>query len=155
MYTGPVVVVAVLFAGTGSLVADVTLAVLTIGFTARWFDGTLKVDVIVRTSPGGIVPSAHGNTVTQSPALDTNVSPGGVGSATIAPDASLGPPLVTGMTYEMFAPGVAPAGPLLVMARSPDRTLTGVVAVAVLSVRSPSLAVVVTVAVLEMGLGVE
>ncbi len=41
------------------------------------------------------MPSAHGKTVTQLPALDRNVSPAGVGSATETAAASDGPELVT------------------------------------------------------------
>ena len=51
--------------------------------------------VIVRVAPAGTAPSAQGNAVVQSPAFDTNVSPGGVGSATVTPAASDSPSFVT------------------------------------------------------------
>ena len=57
--------------------------------------GTENVAVIVRVAPAGTAPSAQGNAVVQSPAFDTNVSPAGVGSATVTPAASDGPSFVT------------------------------------------------------------
>ena len=45
--------------------------------------------------PAATVPREHGNAVTQSPALDTNERPLGVGSATLTAAASDVPLLVT------------------------------------------------------------
>jgi len=60
--------------------------------------GTVNVDAIVREVPTAIVPSAHGNAVTQSPLFETNVNPGGAGSASTTETASDGPALLTVMT---------------------------------------------------------
>ena len=46
-------------------------------------------------APAGTVPSAHGNAVTQSPVLDTKVSPAGVTSVTTTVSAVDGPAFVT------------------------------------------------------------
>ena len=51
--------------------------------------------MIVRVAPGGNVPRLHGKAVVQSPAFETNVRPGGVGSASVTPVASDGPAFVT------------------------------------------------------------
>jgi hypothetical protein len=57
--------------------------------------GTAKVDVIACEAPGSMVPRLQGNGVVQSPAFETNVRPGGVGSFTTTPSASDGPVFVT------------------------------------------------------------
>ncbi len=51
--------------------------------------------MITRDCPAGMVPNAQGKAVVHAPALETNVSPGGVTSATLTPAASDGPALVT------------------------------------------------------------
>ena len=88
--------VAVLFAASGSgvVVAD-TPATLAIGDGPAYPTGTEKVAVIVRVTPAATAPNTQGNAVAQSPAVDTNVSPSGVGSVTVTPAASDGPPLTT------------------------------------------------------------
>jgi len=79
----------------GSVVADETVAVFWIGSGVVYDDGTEYVVVIVRDSPAGIVPSAHGYADTQSPVFDTKPSPAGVGSATDTAEASELPLFVT------------------------------------------------------------
>ena len=59
------------------------------------------------------------------------------------------------IVYVTFAPGVTFAGPVFETARSAEEAPTGVVTVAWLSVTFSSATVVVTVAVLEMGLGAD
>jgi hypothetical protein len=86
---------AVLFAGTGSNVVDATVATFAIDAGGPGDRETLKVAVIVRVTPAGIVPRLQGNAVVQSPAFDMNVSPAGVGSLTVTDAASDGPALVT------------------------------------------------------------
>ena len=51
--------------------------------------------MIVRVAAGGSVPRVHGKAVVQSPAFETNVRPGGVGSVSVTPVASDGPAFVT------------------------------------------------------------
>ena len=81
--------------GTAGGVALDTVAVLTMGLGVVYPDGTAKVAVIVRVAAGGSVSRSHGKAVAQSPAFETNVRPGGVGSASVTPVASDGPALVT------------------------------------------------------------
>ncbi len=82
---------------TGSPVGELTLMVLTMGSGPAYEGGTRKVAVIVRAAPAGTVPSAQGNAVVQSPLVETNVNPVGVGSVTATVAASLGPLFVTVM----------------------------------------------------------
>lgn len=79
----------VLFAALGSLLVEVTVAVLTIEPVA--LDGTVKVDVNVTLEPAGIVPSEQGNGVVHAPLFETNVTPAGGVSLTVTPVASDGP----------------------------------------------------------------
>ena len=85
-----VVALALLLATSASVTVVVTVAVLMIE-AAAYPVGTWNVATIVRVCPAGIVPSAHGNAVVQSPVFPTNVNPLGVGSDTVTPGASLGP----------------------------------------------------------------
>src|SRR5262249_10864396 len=73
---------------------------------------------MVRVVVGASEPSAHGKAVVQSPVLETNVSPGGVGSLTATLFADDGPPFVTVMVYVAVLPGTTLAGPVFVIARS-------------------------------------
>ena len=50
---------------------------------------------MVRVVPGAIVPRSQGKAVVQSPLVDTNVNPAGVGSSTVTPVATEGPALAT------------------------------------------------------------
>ena len=90
-----VVAVAVLLPDAGSVVVALTVATFTTGLAPAYPEGTLNVAVITRLAPAGTVPRLHGKAVVQAPALDTNVRPAGVTSATDTPAASLGPPFVT------------------------------------------------------------
>ena len=110
-----VTAVAVLFAGKLSGTDVVTLAVLLIAPGAAADCGTVNVATIVRVVPAGIVPSAHGNGVTQSPVFDTKVSPAGVGSSTTTAVASEGPALVTTIVYMTVPPGATVRRPVLTM----------------------------------------
>jgi hypothetical protein len=89
--SGVFVVALVLAVGVG---LD-AVAVLAIGLGAVYPDGIAKVAVIVRVAAGGNVPRLHGKAVVQSPAFDTKVRPGGVGSVSVTPAASDGPAFVT------------------------------------------------------------
>ena len=93
----PSSVIAVLLslAAAGSGVALATVAVFTIGSGVTYPAGMAYVVVIVPTAPAASVPSAHGKAVVHAPAFDTNVRPGGVGSATVTATASDGPAFVT------------------------------------------------------------
>ena len=90
-----VVAVLLLLAAAGSGVALATVAVFVMGFGATYPEGMAYVVVIVRTAPDARVPSAHGKAVVHAPAFDTNVRPGGVGSATVTDTAFDGPAFVT------------------------------------------------------------
>jgi hypothetical protein len=90
--SGVFVVALVLVAGGVGLDA---VAVLAIGLGVVYPDGIAKVAVIVRIALGGNVPRLHGKAVVQSPAFDTKVRPGGVGSVSVTPAASDGPAFVT------------------------------------------------------------
>jgi len=84
----------VLFDGTGSLVVELTLAVLVIVPVA--LDATCQIDVIVgQPGPEGTVPSEQGNGVVHAPEFETTVKPGGAGSLTVTPAAPDGPLFVT------------------------------------------------------------
>src|SRR3989304_6281992 len=61
-------------------------------------------------APAAPLPGAQGNAPVQSPALDTNVRPAGVTSATETPAASLGPLLVTVIVYTTLVPGATVPG---------------------------------------------
>ena len=88
-------IVARLLAGFGSLTPLRTVAALVISGGAavppprcrwrRWFASV----------PGAIVPRSQGKAVVQSPLVDTNVNPAGVGSSTLTPVAAEGPALAT------------------------------------------------------------
>ncbi len=87
---------------------------------------------MVRVAPAGTVPRAQGNAVTQFPAVERNVIPAGVASATFTLAASLGPLLVTVMVNATVCPGVTDVGPVWVTCRSAEPPATGVVTVPVL-----------------------
>ena len=91
----------------------------------------------------------------QAPALDTNVSPGGVGSLTETSVAASGPLLVTTRVYTTLVPGVAEAGPVLEMPRSVTNAVSAVDAVLVLLAGVGSVTADETVAVFTIGSGVE
>ena len=104
-----VVAVALLLAGSVSVVAVATVAVLLMSGPV-YPSGTAKVVRMIRVWPAGMVPSAQGNGVVQAPVFPTKVRPLGVGSDTVTPVASLGPWFV----HENRVGHVAPA-----MSRSP------------------------------------
>jgi hypothetical protein len=139
------------FPGDGSAVAEVTDAVLRIGLAPLYPEGTRYVAVMVRVAPAGIVPREHGNAVTQFPAVERNVKPAGVASATFAPAASLGPLFVTTIVNASVWPGVTDAGPVFVSRKSAEPDATGVEAVAVLLADAGSLLEALTVAALTIG----
>jgi hypothetical protein len=80
--TGQVFIVAdaVLSAGFGSVVVELTLAVFMSGDWVR--PDTVNVAVIVFVTPPSNAPSVQGNAVVQAPLLELHVSAAGVGSAT-------------------------------------------------------------------------
>src|SRR5690606_13288136 len=80
---------------------------------------------MVRVSPTTSVPSEQGNAVMQSPALETNTRPVGVGSVTVTLLAATGPALATTMVNTTCSPGAVAAGPVLLMLRA--GTSTGVI----------------------------
>src|SRR4029450_4258062 len=75
--------VALLLAPEGSAVSLLTDAVFMMGSGPVYNDGTAQVAAMVLVSPGASVGNVHGNTVVQSPLLETKASPtGGAGSST-------------------------------------------------------------------------
>src|SRR5262245_16683084 len=92
---------------------------------------------MVRVVPAGTVPSAHGNAPVHAPVLETNVSPGGVGSSTTTAVASDGPGFVTVIVKVRFVPAVTFGGPLFVSCTS-AAVMIAVVSVALLLSRSGS-----------------
>src|SRR5262245_29296562 len=93
--------------------------------TATVYDAT-----IVREAPGAIAPTEHGNAVVQSPEVETNRSPAGVGSSTTTSAALEGPALETTIVYSTWSPGSAEAGPSLVI----DRSASGAMSVSTVDV---------------------
>src|SRR5262245_53305674 len=111
--------VLVLLPRSGSIVGGVgadTVAVFTIGSASA--ASTAKVVVIVWDVPTASGPRVHGKAVVQAPPLDTNVSPAGVGSVTVAPATSDGPLFVIVRVYVTLVPGVGVSGPVLTISRS-------------------------------------
>src|SRR5438552_2411639 len=80
---------------TGSVVAEETVAVLTIGSGVEYEAGTEYVVVIVRVAPAATVPSEQGQAVVQAPVLATKTSPEGSVSETVTALASELPLFVT------------------------------------------------------------
>jgi hypothetical protein len=146
-------VVTVLEFGVGSGVLEVALAVFEIGLEVEYVLGTMYVTVIVLVCPFAIVPRLHGKAVMQAPVLETKFNPGGVGSLTLTFCESLGPLFLTVIVYETFVPGVALAGPVLVISRSPLAS-TGAVTVLELFAASASGVLELALAVFETGSGV-
>ena len=83
-----------MLAAAGSGVALDTVAVFKIGSGDTYPEGMAYVVMIVCTAPDARVPSTHGKAVAHAPAFDTNVSPGGVRSATVTDTAFDGPAFV-------------------------------------------------------------
>src|SRR5262245_33800883 len=132
--------------GFGSVVTVVTRASF---FTAAPMrsDLTMKRDVIVRLSPGGIVPRSHGNGVAQSPMLKTKSNSGSAMSATVTPAAADGPALRT----TRVKMGSLPNGPSSTSSLVTERSASGAswsVSVAVRLDVPPTPGVFWTVAVL-------
>src|SRR5688500_4431836 len=67
-----------------------------------------------RVSPDASVPRGHGKAFVQSPVLETNTSPGGVGKATSTPSAGSGPLFVTTIEYEKVVPRTTMGGLLAI-----------------------------------------
>ena len=95
----------------------------------------------------------QGKAVVQAPAVDPNVSPLGVASATLTLAASDGPGFVTTIVYTRLVPGTTFGGPVLVMPRSAEAAPSVVEAEAVLLAGAGSVVVADTDAVLTIGLG--
>src|SRR5262245_14640774 len=90
--------VLVLLSRSGSIVGGIgldTVAVFTIGSGPANSAGTEKVVKMICDAPAASGPRVHGKAVVQAPLLDTNVSPAGGGSVTVAPATSDGPLFVT------------------------------------------------------------
>ena len=90
-----VVAVALLFAGSVSVAMVATVAVLLMRVRSRVSEWNLEGGHDRSSRPAGIVPSAQGNVVVQSPLLPTNVNPLVVVSVTVTTVASRGPLLRT------------------------------------------------------------
>ena len=148
-----VTAVEVLFARTGSNVADDTDAVLV--RVATW-PGAVTVTV----TTGAAVPVARPAVVQVTetlptfvqvqpvPVADTSTTPTGRVSVTARPVASEGPRLSTASWYVTAPPATTVAGPVLAIARSAD-AVTAVSAVEVLFAGSGSAVVAVTDAVFD------
>ena len=83
----------------------------------------LYVTVIVLLAPAASSAKLQGKAVVQSPVLETNVNPAGVGSLTIRLTALLGPSLLIVMVYETFVPASPLTGPVLVIFTSALETM--------------------------------
>ena len=147
-----VVAVAVLspLVGSGSLALIVAVFVMLPPVA-----GAVAVMVIVALAPDASVPTAQTTVpeaLVQVPWVelaDTNVTPAGRVSVTVAPVAVPGPLLLAVRVYVMVLPATAVAGPVFVMATSAEE-VTLVVAEAVLSAVVGSASLPVIVAVLVM-----